>query len=113
MTAIHKNKRFKSKKITDSARGENCTLRITGVCNFNSETTIPAHLNGAGWAKKSDDNLICYSCSDCHTWLDGGYTKINLDDYTPEQLKRAIRDSEQLRGIVETNPKLIQKGLIK
>ncbi len=110
---INKNKRLKSKKITDSAKGENCTLRIPGVCNHNPETTIPAHLNGAGMAKKSDDTLISYCCSQCHTWLDGGYSNIDLSQYTDKQLKRAVRDSEQLRGIIETQSILIQKNLIQ
>jgi hypothetical protein len=106
MTAIPKNKRLKSKKITDSAKGENCTLRIPGVCNFNPETTVPCHSGGAGWAYKSHDIHICYGCSDCHNFLDGGYVNSNLMDI--EQLM-----CEFLRAMIETQSILIQKNLIK
>lgn len=108
-----KQKRIKNKKLTNSAKGEECTLRIPGVCNFNPETTVAAHINGAGMATKSDDPLISYGCSDCHQWLDGDYIKMDLEYFTEKQIKQAIRDSEQLRAIKETFPKLIQKGLIK
>ena len=33
-----------SKKIRNSARGQDCALRIPGVCNFNPETTVLAHV---------------------------------------------------------------------
>lgn len=33
-------------KITQSAKGESCTVRIVGYCNGNNETTVLAHLNG-------------------------------------------------------------------
>ena len=101
--AILKNKRLKSTKITQSAKGENCALRIPGVCNFNSETTVFAHNNGAGMALKAHDIHGCYACSDCHNWLDKTSTR---DD-------KRIFAQELLRAMIETQSILIQKGLIK
>jgi hypothetical protein len=107
MTAIHKNKRLKCKKITDSAAGEDCALRITGICNFNPETVVFAHINGAGMALKAHDIHGCYACSDCHSWYDdklsSGWT----------QWDQSEKDQEFLRAMIETQSKLIQKGLIK
>ena len=103
---IHKNKRLKSKKITDSAKGENCTLRIPGVCNFNPETTVFAHMPGTGMALKSHDIHGCYACSDCHDWLDSRKWKTVP---TPD----AVIKKNMLRAMIETQSILINKELIK
>ena len=58
-------------KITKSARGEECQVRIPGVCNHNPETTIFAHLRGGGMGKKQPDSEGAYCCSDCHDLYDG------------------------------------------
>lgn len=106
-------KRHKSKKITQSAKGQDCTLRMPDICNHNPKTTVGAHINGGGMSYKNDDGLIAYTCSCCHEWLDRGYVNMDLTHYTERDIKRAIRDSEQLRGIKETFNKLREQGLIK
>ena len=100
-------KRLKSKKITDSAKGEDCTIRIPGVCNHNPETTVAAHyrMNGmSGAGLKPHDTMIAYACSDCHAVVDGQ--------------KKTTADKEYLRnwhaeGVFKTQQILIEKGLIK
>lgn len=61
-------------KITESARGEMCQVRIPGVCNGNPETTVWAHANGSAAGKgigmKSPDILGAYACSFCHDEYD-------------------------------------------
>jgi len=110
---ISKSKPIQSKKIRASAKNENCTLRIIGACNNNPETTVLAHHNGAGMGIKHHDIESCYSCSNCHDWLDGLYScDPLLNDFTSEQ-KRNYRDSQFLRASMETRNKLIQKELIK
>lgn len=99
---IPKNKRLKSKKITDSAKNENCTLRISGVCNFNPETTVFAHINGAGMGIKAHDIHGCYACSNCHTWIDEHRNSCTYD-----------ADYDFFKAMIETQSILIQKGLIK
>lgn len=96
-----KQPRVISKKITNSAKGEECTLRIPGVCNRDPATTVFAHMNGGGMAYKHHDIHGCYACSKCHALLDSawGYSmngKSNL-----------------LRAMTETQCKLLEKGLIK
>ena len=57
-----------------SARGEECLVRIPGVCNFDPETTVLAHYGIAGYfgkGMKPDDDLGAYACSSCHDVMDG------------------------------------------
>ena len=62
-------------KITDSARGQACLIRIPGVCNRDPETTVFCHEpKGSGLSMKWPDTEGCYGCSDCHD-LDDGRTK--------------------------------------
>lgn len=65
--------------IRASAKGEDCTLRFIGICNYNSETTVWAHSNrlqdGKGMGIKARDEEGCYACSACHAYLDGGWVR--------------------------------------
>lgn len=94
-------------KITESARGENCTVRLPGVCNGNSETTVLAHINGVrfghGVGRKVADIHGAYCCSSCHDVLDGR----RQHDFDKEFLKLA-----HYEGLIETQLKLIKKGLL-
>ena len=93
-------------KITKSARGEDCAMRLPFVCNFNTETTVLAHFNTIekGMGIKSKDIHAAYLCSDCHDVIDGR----RKHDFTEAELYQAKFDS-----MVETQLKLINKGLIK
>ncbi|QKJ87425.1 DUF1364 domain-containing protein [Paramixta manurensis] len=64
---------LRSKYLTDSARGRQCTLQIPGICNFNRETVVLCHLPSLthGMAYKSDDFWAVFGCSDCHDVIDG------------------------------------------
>ena len=61
-------------KITASANGQECTVRIPGVCTGNSETVVWAHANGSAAGKgigmKSPDLLGAYACQACHDCYD-------------------------------------------
>jgi len=94
---------MKQTKITKSARGEDCKVRIPGVCNFNAETTVLAHLNGGGAGMKHNDIHGSYCCSSCHDELDGRIRS----DYSQGQLKLWHYD-----GMVRTQEILLDKGLI-
>ena len=61
-----------SAKLRDSARGQDCTLNLPGVCNWDPETVVLAHLPSVvkGMMTKSDDWHACFACSDCHTAID-------------------------------------------
>lgn len=61
--------------IRDSARGEECTVRIPGVCTFDREKTIWSHAPlgaaGKGRGLKSLDLCGAYACTACDAVLDG------------------------------------------
>lgn len=60
--------------IRKAARGQDCTLRIPGVCNWNPETTVLCHSpyleSGRGMGLKAPDEEACFGCSSCHDMLD-------------------------------------------
>lgn len=62
-------------KIRQSARGEQCQIRLPFVCNGNPETVVWCHANGSAAGKgigmKSHDILGAYGCSSCHDVYDG------------------------------------------
>ena len=95
-------------RITESARGEDCTVRLGGICNHNSETVVLAHLNGIrfghGTAQKVNDLFACYACSACHDAIDRR-THTNLD--------KSFVKLAHMEAVIETQMKLIEKGLIK
>jgi hypothetical protein len=89
--------------ITESARGEDCQIRMPGVCNFDPDTTVFCHLGGAGWALKSNDIHGAYGCYECHLITDGAKSH-----FTRDEIKLMFYD-----GMVRTQLILIEKGLIK
>ncbi len=82
-----------------SARGEDCTLRLTGICNYNPETTVAAHIGyRRGIGVKCGDNMIVYACSACHQAIDNA----GREEFA----------SDKIRALEETQEKLIEKGLL-
>lgn len=61
-----------SKPLRDSARGEECTFAIPGVCNHNTETVVLCHLpdESSGMGTKADDISAAYGCHACHDAID-------------------------------------------
>lgn len=90
-----------SKAIRDHARGQECTLRIPGVCNHNPDTTVYAHLpcGQKGVGMKSPDNMGVDACSDCHAFIDG-----------PRRWEVAAYD--YLRALAETQMRRIEAGIM-
>jgi len=91
-------------KITKSARGEQCQIRIPNYCNYNPETTVFCHLGGGGIAMKSSDIHGAYGCSSCHDAVD---SRIK-GDYPKDTLALWFYEA-----IIRTQVILIKKGLIK
>lgn len=59
-------------KLRKSAKGQNCTMQIPGVCNHNSETVVLCHCPSSekGMGNKSSDYWAAYGCSSCHEAMD-------------------------------------------
>ncbi len=91
-----------SQKLRDSARGQDCTLRLTGICNFDRETVVLAHLPCGlkGTGMKGPDNIAVFACSACHFYADG-----------PDRWSIHARD--YLRALAETQMCWIESGLMK
>ena len=97
---------IKSKAITDSARGEKCTLVIAGWCNNNPETTVYAHYpSGSGGSNKLNGDLGTggYACFMCHQIIDGR----QKSDLTKEDREFYMRRSTQ-----RTLSRLVSKGIL-
>lgn len=90
-------------KITQSAKGEDCQIRVPGVCNHRTETTVLAHLNGGGGGMKHPDCEASYACSSCHDVIDGRVKS----DYRRDEVNYML-----MEGCVRTRKILIDKGLL-
>ena len=91
-----------SQAVRDSARGEECSLRL-GCCNHDKETTVFAHLRFftmAGMGMKPPDHCGVYACFACRNAIDGR----TQDPWEFEDL---------LRALMETQSKLFRKGLLR
>lgn len=87
------------------ARGQDCQVRIPGICNFDPETTVLAHyrLAGAcGMGLKPHDLLGAWACSSCHDEID---RRTRLMDADSAALMH-------LEGVVRTLAELIKQGVI-
>ncbi|MPW31914.1 DUF1364 family protein [Agarivorans sp. B2Z047] len=62
---------MRSSYITESAKGEECQVRIPGACNGNPETTVLAHVGkNRERGIKCDDTFAVFACSSCHDEID-------------------------------------------
>lgn len=103
-----KRKPYRNKKITESARGESCTLHFEG-CKNEIDTVVFCHSpfeeDGSGGSQKSDDIFGCYGCFYCHDILDcrryinGGIMTVDRRDIFHRAMKRTLR-------------RLIDKGIL-
>lgn len=93
-------------KVTQSARNEQCTVRLPRVCNHNPETVVFAHIPGVrfGHGVGVKTNFGAYACSACHDVLDG---RVKVKHLLKEEVKLA-----HLEGVIETLIKLQEKGLV-
>ena len=61
-------------RIRDSANGEDCHVRLPGLCNKRTDTTVWAHMPGLdgdrGMGLKALDLCGAYACCACHDAID-------------------------------------------
>lgn len=104
-----KASRPKSTPIRQSARGEECTIRLPMVCNYDPATTVLCHSNeladGKGMGLKAPDTEAAYGCSACHDVVDGRQPR-------PEGLTRELMLALFREAIAQTNRILKRKGLM-
>ena len=90
-------------KITKSAEGEECQIRLEGICCYDPATTVFAHLNGGGMGMKQSDAHGAYACNCCHDAIDGRIQTRHSHQYIQLSF---------LQGMKRTQDILIKKGLI-
>lgn len=97
--------RIESKKLRASARGEDCTLNIAGVCSYDSATVVLCHLpdESHGMARKSDDICAAFGCAACHDAIDGRAGSLSAED----------RMFYMRRAMVRTWRRWIALGLVR
>lgn len=98
---------IRSKKYTQAARGQQCTLQIAGVCNHNPETVVFAHFpdEGHGMGIKADDFIGGDCCSACHDAIDGRVKNTDFDGYTKDFYLR--------RSMTRTIRRRIEAGILE
>lgn len=86
------------------AKGKACQLRLPGICNFDTETTVLAHVRRggvAGMRQKPPDLCGIHACSACHNAMDGrsGPKKVPADTDVLEGLNRTLAFVSKELGI--------------
>ena len=94
----------KQTKLTKSAQGQECQIRLPGICNGDNTTTVLAHLPGGGMGGKMHELAAAYCCSACHDMVDGR-TKRGWN--SPNELK-----VWHLEGVIRTQELMLKDGLI-
>lgn len=92
-------------KLTKAARDRECQVRIPGVCNGNTETTVLAHYRMAGtWGVgyKPNDLQGAWACSACHDACDGRRSDIGRDEARQYHAE----------GVMRTQALLLREGLV-
>lgn len=92
-------------KYTKSAKGQDCQIRLEGICNYNQETTVFAHLPGGGMGMKQADIHGAYACSNCHDVVDG---RMKSEHLTQNEIKLSFFD-----GVIRTQQIMIKDGILK
>jgi hypothetical protein len=99
----------KRQDIRDSARGEECTVRIAGICRGGTEHTIWSHAPlgaaGKGRSIKSLDLAGAYCCTACDAALDQAQR--------PPGMSREQVLLDWFFGHMRSLVRLAQKGLLR
>jgi len=107
MQTFFKRGEYRNKKITLSARGEDCELQFDGCIN-DTETTMWVHSDyledGKGRGIKADDIFGCVGCHHCHSIYSGVIPSIYCHDELRDRFHMAMKRSIR---------KLLDRGIIK
>lgn len=80
--------------LRDFARNKECMVRLVGVCNWNTETTVLAHIRRAhvaGAGQKPPDTCGVWACSACHDEIDRRTRQNELKDIEGDLLDALVR----------------------
>jgi len=94
-------------KLTEAARGQNCLIRIPGICSHNPEQTVLAHIRMpgiTGTSLKAVDLLGAFACDPCHSAVDGRLKT----DFSHQELW-----TMHLEGMARTIDWLVKHGKVR
>jgi len=94
-------------KIRESARGQECQIRVPGICNGDPATTVLCHLSGGGMGRRRNDLAAAYGCYECHNCVDG------RDHQSSDPITILERKLYFYEAVIRTHEILLEKGLIK
>lgn len=98
---------FRSKALTDLARDQPCCIRIPGICNGRTDTTVACHANwqemGRGASHKAHDCLIVFGCHECHDAVDNRRFGLSLE----------VRKEFWMQGFIRTTVAIWESGKVK
>jgi len=104
-----KSKRKPLTKIQAAAKDRECTIRLPGICNFRTDTTVLCHSNqhtdGKGMGLKAPDTCAAFGCSACHDVVDGRAPR-------PVGMSRDLMLAYFQAGIEQTQRILRRMGLV-
>lgn len=94
---------IRSKKITEAARGEQCTLQIAGHCHGDTDSVVFCHFpdESHGISLKSDDISGGFGCYCCHQAID------------LRQVEEEEREWYMRRSQTRTMRRLFELGVLK
>ena len=90
-----------SKRIRDSARGQQCTVRLFPPCD--DATVVAHHYHRRGFGKiggKVSDLFTVHCCARCHA-------------YAHEHPREPLVTERMLAGLIETQERLLEAGLVE
>ena len=91
-------------KLRESAKGEQCSLRLSPRCTDEYGAVVLCHIGrNRGIATKCNDLHSVYGCNHCHDIIDGR---------VKSQFSKLEIEAEKLRAQEETQLKFIAKGLM-
>jgi hypothetical protein len=96
---------IRSKSLRRAAAGQRCTLNLPGICNYDPETVVLAHIHDEqfGKSRKADDTSGMHCCAACHSAYD--LHRTGLDELTLLKLV--------FRAYQRTIRRLVQMGEMK
>ena len=86
-------------KLTEAARDKPCMVRLPGVCNGRTDTTVLAHVRLAGTCGvgiKPSDWQGAWACSACHDECDRRTRKLEADYVRLCHLEGMARTQDEL-----------------
>lgn len=101
---------YRNKKLTDAAKGQQCTLDIPGICMGGTETTVACHspLGEDRNGTKAPDFAAMDGCMHCHAVIDRREKMPDGDYIVTDEQRFYVH-----RAIMRTLANRFERGVLK